>query len=147
MANADACLLDSNILLRMGKGDDPHHQVISSALRALVARGVRLCYTSQTFVPYRLALSRYRARRFGRGEGRRAKREMARSPICPFTRFPPGLSYRVTACELGPMSPVASSRAAKAMRKSKTAFRKFLFADARIVSARSKSVIVARPVS
>ena len=48
MANADACLLDSNILLRMGKGDDPHHQVISSALRALVARGGRLCYTSQT---------------------------------------------------------------------------------------------------
>lgn len=45
MANANACLLDSNILLRMGKGDDPHHQVISSAL---VARGVLLCYTSQT---------------------------------------------------------------------------------------------------
>lgn len=48
MTKATACLLDSNILLRMGKRDDPHHRTISSALHALVARGVRLCYTSQT---------------------------------------------------------------------------------------------------
>jgi predicted nucleic acid-binding protein len=48
MPNANACLLDSNILLRMGKGDDPHYRVISRALHALVARGIRLCYTSQT---------------------------------------------------------------------------------------------------
>ena len=48
MPKADACLLDTNILLRMSKGDDPHYRVIGGALRALVTRGVRLCYTSQT---------------------------------------------------------------------------------------------------
>jgi predicted nucleic acid-binding protein len=48
MPKADACLLDTNILLRMSKGDDPHYQAIGGALRVLVARGVRLCYTSQT---------------------------------------------------------------------------------------------------
>ena len=34
----DACLLGSNILLRIGKSDDPH------ALHALVGQRVRLCY-------------------------------------------------------------------------------------------------------
>ena len=48
MANADACLLDSNILFRMGKRNDPHHQLIGSALHAIVGRGVPLCFTSQT---------------------------------------------------------------------------------------------------
>ncbi len=48
MPDAAAWLLDTNILLRMSKGDDPHHQMISGALRALVARGSRLCFTSQT---------------------------------------------------------------------------------------------------
>jgi hypothetical protein len=28
MPKADACLLDTNILLRMSKGDDPHYRVI-----------------------------------------------------------------------------------------------------------------------
>jgi hypothetical protein len=36
MPKADACLLDTNILLRMSKGDDPHYRVIGRALRALV---------------------------------------------------------------------------------------------------------------
>jgi hypothetical protein len=48
MAVGDACLLDSNILLRISKSDDPQQAVIGHALRALVGRGVRLCYTSQT---------------------------------------------------------------------------------------------------
>ncbi len=48
MPDAAAWLLDTNILLRMSKGDNPHHQMISGALRALVARGARLCFTSQT---------------------------------------------------------------------------------------------------
>ena len=48
IGTADACLLDTNILLRMGKSDDPHYQVIRAALLALGARGLRLCYTSQT---------------------------------------------------------------------------------------------------
>jgi predicted nucleic acid-binding protein len=48
MASGDACLLDSNILLRISKNDDPQHPVISRALHILVGQGVRLCYTSQT---------------------------------------------------------------------------------------------------
>jgi predicted nucleic acid-binding protein len=48
MPTGGACLLDSNILLRISKSDDPQHATISHALRALVGQGVRLCYTSQT---------------------------------------------------------------------------------------------------
>jgi predicted nucleic acid-binding protein len=48
MAAGDACLLDSNILLRISKSDDPHQHVIARALRALIGQGIRLCYTSQT---------------------------------------------------------------------------------------------------
>ena len=48
MPGGDACLLDSNILLRMSKSDDPSHAVIRQALRALVGQGALLCYTSQT---------------------------------------------------------------------------------------------------
>lgn len=48
MPDAARWLLDTNILLRMSKNDDPHHQMIGVALRFLVARGARLCFTSQT---------------------------------------------------------------------------------------------------
>jgi predicted nucleic acid-binding protein len=48
MPNKDACLLDSNILLRISKSNDPHHAAISQALHVLVGQGTRLCYTSQT---------------------------------------------------------------------------------------------------
>jgi predicted nucleic acid-binding protein len=48
MSDAAAWLLDTNILLRMSKTDDPHHPMISGALRALAAQGARLCFTSQT---------------------------------------------------------------------------------------------------
>ncbi len=48
MAEGGACLLDSNILLRISKNDDPHHEAIGHALRILVRQGTRLCYTSQT---------------------------------------------------------------------------------------------------
>jgi hypothetical protein len=48
MPEGDACLLDSNILLRISKSDDPQHAAIGHALHALVGQGVRLCYTSQT---------------------------------------------------------------------------------------------------
>jgi predicted nucleic acid-binding protein len=47
MPDAAAWLLDTNILLRMSKSDDPHHPMIRAALRALVAQGARLCFTSQ----------------------------------------------------------------------------------------------------
>jgi predicted nucleic acid-binding protein len=48
MPSGNGCLLDSNILLRISKADDPQHAAIAQALRALVGQGVRLCYTSQT---------------------------------------------------------------------------------------------------
>src|SRR5229473_852442 len=48
MPAGDACLLDSNILLRTSKRDDPQQAAIIHALHALVGQGVRLCYTSQT---------------------------------------------------------------------------------------------------
>jgi predicted nucleic acid-binding protein len=48
MPGGDACLLDSNILLRISKSDDPQHAAISHALHTLVGQGVQLCYTSQT---------------------------------------------------------------------------------------------------
>ncbi len=47
MADGEACLLDSNILLRISKSEDPQQGVIRRALHALVEQGVRLCYTSQ----------------------------------------------------------------------------------------------------
>ena len=43
-----ASLLDSNILLRMTKNDDPHYAVVRTALQELAAQGTRLCFTSQT---------------------------------------------------------------------------------------------------
>lgn len=48
MPQDDACLLDSNILLRISKSDDSHHGAISEALQTLAGRGARICYTSQT---------------------------------------------------------------------------------------------------
>jgi predicted nucleic acid-binding protein len=47
MPDAAAWLLDTNILLRMSKRDDPHYAMISGALHALVAQGARFCFTSQ----------------------------------------------------------------------------------------------------
>src|SRR6266481_6383343 len=52
MPGGEACLLDSNILLRISKSDDPQHAAISYALHALVGHGVRLCYTSQTLAEF-----------------------------------------------------------------------------------------------
>ena len=39
MPGGNACLLDSNILLRLSKSDDPRHAAITHALRALVGQG------------------------------------------------------------------------------------------------------------
>jgi predicted nucleic acid-binding protein len=47
MRDAAAWLLDTNILLRMSKSDDPRHAMIRGALQELVAQGARLCFTSQ----------------------------------------------------------------------------------------------------
>ena len=39
MPGGNACLLDSDILLRLSKSNDPRHAAISHALRALVGQG------------------------------------------------------------------------------------------------------------
>lgn len=52
MPEGEACLLDSNILLRISKSDDPQHPAIVQALKAFVGQGVRLCYTSQTLAEF-----------------------------------------------------------------------------------------------
>ena len=41
MPNGAACLLDSNILLRISKSDDPQYVAIIQALDALVGQGIR----------------------------------------------------------------------------------------------------------
>lgn len=52
MPSGSACLLDSNILLRISKKDDPQHSAIGHALHSLVQRQVQLCYTSQTLAEF-----------------------------------------------------------------------------------------------
>jgi hypothetical protein len=47
-----ACLLDSNILLRVSKNDDLQQPIIANALKSLIGQGVRLCYTSQTLAEF-----------------------------------------------------------------------------------------------
>src|ERR1039457_4425726 len=47
MADVAAWLVDTNILLRLGKRDDHQHSTIGAALRVLVAQDARLCFTSQ----------------------------------------------------------------------------------------------------
>jgi predicted nucleic acid-binding protein len=48
MRQGKSCLLDSNILLRISKSDDPQYPAILQALRVLTEQGTSLCYTSQT---------------------------------------------------------------------------------------------------
>jgi predicted nucleic acid-binding protein len=48
MPSSEACLLDTNILFRIAKRDDPQYPAIVNALRALASQDIRLCYTSQT---------------------------------------------------------------------------------------------------
>jgi predicted nucleic acid-binding protein len=52
MPGTEACLLDSNVLLRMSKDDDPQYTAIGQALHSLVTNGVRLCYTSQSLAEF-----------------------------------------------------------------------------------------------
>jgi predicted nucleic acid-binding protein len=48
MPRRNACLLDTNILLRISKRDDPQYAPVDHALHALISQGSQLCYTSQT---------------------------------------------------------------------------------------------------
>lgn len=47
MAIDPGYLIDTNILLRISKQDDPNHTLIQVALRALTKRGLALYYTAQ----------------------------------------------------------------------------------------------------
>ena len=62
MPDAAAWLLDTNILLRMSKSNDPHYATIRGALRALVTQGARLCFTSQILGEFWNASTRPRER-------------------------------------------------------------------------------------
>lgn len=62
MSDGEACLLDSNILLRISKSDDLQHAVVRGALHTLVEQGIRLCYTSQTLGEFWNASTRPRDR-------------------------------------------------------------------------------------
>jgi predicted nucleic acid-binding protein len=48
MPDAERWLVDTNILWRMSKIDDPEYSTINGVVRAFVAQGARLCFTSQT---------------------------------------------------------------------------------------------------
>lgn len=60
MAEGEACLFDSNILLRISKSDDPQHPVIVNALKTLIGQGAPLCYTSQILAEFWNASTRPR---------------------------------------------------------------------------------------
>ncbi len=47
MSSGPACLLDSNILLRMSRRADPHYSAIRAALVVFRSQNSRMCYTSQ----------------------------------------------------------------------------------------------------
>lgn len=47
MANEPPYLLDTNILLRLSKRNDPWHGVVKTALDALTERGADICCTAQ----------------------------------------------------------------------------------------------------
>ncbi len=51
-------LADTNILLRLVKSNDPEFPLIRSAVRALEARGNRLCYVPQNMVEFWNACTR-----------------------------------------------------------------------------------------
>jgi len=40
--------VDTNVLLRISQRADPQHDLVKSAIRALVARDVELCFTAQS---------------------------------------------------------------------------------------------------
>lgn len=45
-------LVDSNVLLRISKREDPKYVEVRAALRVLRARGARLCFTSQNLAEF-----------------------------------------------------------------------------------------------
>lgn len=47
MASEPSYLIDTNVLLRLSKQDDPNHGMVQAAIDALTKRGTQLCYTAQ----------------------------------------------------------------------------------------------------
>ena len=47
MANGPRYLVDTNILLRLSKEDDPHYAVVQSAIQTLIENRAQLCYAPQ----------------------------------------------------------------------------------------------------
>lgn len=47
MASEPSYLIDTNVLLRLSKQDDPNHGMVHAAIDALTKRGTQLCYTAQ----------------------------------------------------------------------------------------------------
>jgi len=47
MATMPSYLIDTNILLRLSKADDPQHALVQAAPDALVEDGSEICFTPQ----------------------------------------------------------------------------------------------------
>src|SRR5947199_307583 len=47
MANKPTYLLDTNILLRLSKKDDPNHAKVQAAVEALIENGINICCIPQ----------------------------------------------------------------------------------------------------
>jgi predicted nucleic acid-binding protein len=47
MADDLSYLIDTNVLLRLSKQDDPNHGLVQTAIDALSRRGAKLCYTAE----------------------------------------------------------------------------------------------------
>jgi len=62
MALDAAYLLDTNILLRLAKHDDPEHAAIKTAVERLIEKGADLCYAPQNIVEFWNVITRPRER-------------------------------------------------------------------------------------
>jgi predicted nucleic acid-binding protein len=52
MPGEASCLIDTNILLRLSKRDDPNHMLVKTALGALTERGADICCTPQNIAEF-----------------------------------------------------------------------------------------------
>lgn len=57
-----SCLVDTNILLRVGRRSDPEHQLVDTALERLAGQGTTLHYTHQNIAELWNAMTRPAAR-------------------------------------------------------------------------------------
>jgi len=52
MASSPRCLVDTNVLLRLSRQDDPQHEFIGTAIERLVERGSELCSALQNIAEF-----------------------------------------------------------------------------------------------